>query len=416
MSSLEKTLIGTLLNHPSWVAKVDLQPHHFSDSFCKMVFTAMRAIAFEGRSADPWAVTEKVGEQELIALIELQRECPATPDNLSYWAKQIRAGYRGREMRSIIATELAKDEDADAIRARLITNLAAISDEGKSYSQDSVSLMTSVVDYLEEAHNAHKTGGIVGVPSGISGIDKNMGGFHKSDLIIVGARTSVGKTAFLLSIALNAAKSGSKVGIVSAEMSSQQIGLRFTSMIGNIDSYRLRSGDMDENEYAGVTKAAAIMKGLDIRVFDKPACSVGDVALQARAWMQSGGLDILYVDYLTRLTPDEEQQNRTREVGKMVFGLKTLAKSLDIPVVCLAQINRESDKRADKRPLMSDLRDSGEIEQEADSIMLLYRDSMHNENAPKDTAEIIIDKNRHGPCATVKATFIGETMTWKDCF
>jgi replicative DNA helicase len=195
-------------------------------------------------------------------------------------------------------------------------------------------------------------------------------------------------------------------------MPAVQLGLRMASALGDIHSTKLRACDLDDNEFARLHDAASRYARLPILIYDKPACTPADVALQARAWQLSGGLDLLFVDYLTRLSPDDRDDSRTREVGRMVQSLKTLAKALDIPVVCFAQLSRVCEQRADKRPVMSDLRDSGEIEQEADVVAFLYRDSVYNEQADPESAEILIEKNRHGPCAQILARFIPETMTW----
>lgn len=413
--TVEPIIIGTLLRHPDWIAKVSISANHFADEFCRDAFAAMRAAVSDGLAIDPITIATRMEGNPIADVMTLWKETITRPENLTDWCEKLRKASRGRELLELLTLAqrtAAEGKDPDSIRAKLITRLASLDDDSQSFDHDTTRMMTSVVDFLQEAHEAFHAGGIVGVPSGIAGIDRAMGGFHKSDLVIVGARTSVGKTAFLLSLALNAAKQGRKVGIISAEMSAQQIGLRLTSMVGSIDSYRLRSGDLSEDEFARISNATQIAKKLSIRAYDKPACTPGDTAIQARAWQIAGGLDILFVDYLTRLTPDESNDSRVREVGKMVFSLKTLAKSLDIPVVCLAQINRAADQRANKRPLLSDLRDSGEIEQEADSVLLLYRDAMHNDAANPEDAEILIEKNRHGPCGTVNARFIHSTMTW----
>ena len=191
-----------------------------------------------------------------------------------------------------------------------------------------------------------------------------------------------------------------------------QIGLRMVSLMGNIPSTKLRGCDFDDQDFSTLTAVAAQYIDTGISIYDKPACAPADIALQARAWQLSGGLDLLFVDYLTRLTPDDPTESRTREVGRMVQAMKTLAKSLNIPVVLLAQLNRSVETRSDKRPIMADLRDSGEIEQEADVVAFLYREAVYDENSDPEAAEIIIEKNRHGPCATVKCRFIAEQMRW----
>ncbi len=307
---------------------------------------------------------------------------------------------------------LEEGKNPDAVRARLITKLASLESAGKSHAHTAKQTMAEVVDYLQMAFDARQAGGLVGVTSGLTGLDKIMGGFHKSDLIVVGARPAMGKTAFMASLARAAALAGRRVGIASAEMPAVQIGLRMVSMFGGIASTKLRSCDLDEQEFARLNETASRYSQLPIEIYDKPACTPGDIAIQSRAWQLSGGLDLLMVDYLTRLNPDDSQDSRVREVGQMIQALKTLAKSLDIPVICLAQLSRQCEQRADKRPVMADLRDSGEIEQEADAVMFLYRDSVYNDSANPEEAEILVEKNRHGPCGKVMARFVAEQMLW----
>lgn len=412
----EQQVIGTLLRNPEWVAKVSISPNDFEDPICSAAFAAMRAMVAEGHTVDVYGVATRLGDGSALGdIASIWKECLSHPDNLESWCSKLRAASRGRQMASLLdlaSKTIREGKDPDAVRSRLITRLASLEDEGRSYVHNGSEVMRQVVDSLQAAFDARESGGLVGVPSGITGLDKVLGGFHKSDLIIVGARPAMGKTAFMASIARNAALAGKRVGIASAEMPAVQIGLRMVSMIGDIHSTKLRSCDLDEHEYSRLTHAATQYRELPIEIYDKPACTPGDIALQARAWQLSGGIDLLIVDYLTRLRPDEEDSSRNREVGKMVASLKTLAKTLDIPVICLAQLSRSVEQRQDKRPIMADLRDSGEIEQEADSIMFLYRDSVYNSEADPQRGEILIEKNRHGPCSSITARFIPEQMLW----
>ena len=413
----EQQVIGTLLRHPDWIAKVTITTADFTDEFLGQAFSAMRAMVASGQVVDVFGVSQRMPSQDLALadLAELWKECLSNPENLEARCESLRSATRAREMAELLrvaATTLESGKDPDAIRARLITRLASLEDDGRSFVHNSEGVMRQVVDYLQEAFDAKQTGGIVGITSGIDALDSVMGGFHKSDLVIVGGRPAMGKTGFMASLAWSAASSGKRVGIASAEMPAVQIGLRMVSMLGKIPSTKIRSCDLDEQEFSRLTSSASTYRNLPIEIYDKPACTPGDIALQARAWQLSGGLDILFVDYLTRLNPDDRDSSRTREVGQMVASLKTLAKSLNVPVVCLAQLSRECEKRSDKRPIMADLRDSGEIEQEADAVIFLYRDAVYNESAAPDSAEILLEKNRHGPCGTVHARFIPEQMFW----
>lgn len=412
----EFQIIGGLLKHPEMVARVDVSPSDFTVPLCGQAFAAMRSIIADGRLVDVFGVSERIGDDSVLGeLAALWNDCLIRPENLPGRCETLKAATRARQMGDLLTLAqqaLEAGKDADAVRARLITKLASLESAGRTYVHSAKQTMAEVVDYLQSAFDARHSGELVGVTSGLSGLDRLMGGFHKSDLIVVGARPAMGKTAFMASLARAAALSGRRVGIASAEMPAVQIGLRMVAMFGDIASTRLRSCNLDDDEFARLNDATTRYSELPIEIYDKPACTPGDIALQARAWQLSGGLDLLMVDYLTRLSPDEAKDSRVREVGQMVQSLKTLAKSLDIPVICLAQLSRQCEQRVDKRPVMADLRDSGEIEQEADSVMFLYRDSVYHDGADPEAAEILVEKNRHGPCGKVLARFVADLMLW----
>jgi replicative DNA helicase len=414
--SNELQIIGGLLRHPDQVARVDVNAADFVLPLAGQAFAAMRAITAAGGVVDVFGVAERLGGGLMVGeLATIWKECLIRPEALSQRCARLKALSRGRQTADLLKlaiTTLEDGKDPDAVRARLIAKLAGLESSGTTHTHTAKETMGLVTDYLQAAFDARQAGGLVGVPSGIRGLDTLLGGFHKSDLIVIGARPAMGKTALMGSVAHYAATQGRRVGIASAEMPAVQIGLRAVSALGDIHSTKLRACDLDENEFSRLTEAASRYATLPIAIYDKPACTPADIALQARAWQLSGGLDLLMVDYLTRLTPDDPTDSRTREVGRMVASLKTLAKSLDIPVICFAQLSRVCEQRADKRPVMSDLRDSGEIEQEADCVAFLYRDAVYNEQADPESAEILIEKNRHGPCARVMARFIPERMLW----
>jgi len=223
----------------------------------------------------------------------------------------------------------------------------------------------------------------------------------------------MGKTSCMLSCAYNAAKKGFKVGIISTEMSVVQLGTRLVSMVSGVPASTIRDSSYAEADWSKITPATGTLAGMSIFVYDKPVCSVSDIAAQAMAWKIAHGIDIIFIDYLTRLKP-EAGENRNIAVGNIATGLKTLARDMDIPVVCLAQLSRELEKRTDKLPNMGDLRDSGVIEQEADQVLMLYRESVYNNEAPEDVAQINIAKNRHGATPLLNMRFEPQTMKWCD--
>jgi replicative DNA helicase len=213
----------------------------------------------------------------------------------------------------------------------------------------------------------------------------------------------------------NVLKQGKRVAFFSTEMSVFQVMSRFASIEANIDAHKLRQANLDEQDFARITAAIGQILGFDLRVCDKPAITIGELSMQARAWAADGGLDFIAVDYLTRLHPDKAGSNQNLDVGLIVAGLKNIARNLNIPIMVLAQLNRSASQRKDKRPVMSDLRDSGIIEQEADQILMLYRPD--DDGAELDDIkdpQVIIEKNRHGSTGIVRCEFEPSTMHWRD--
>jgi replicative DNA helicase len=283
--------------------------------------------------------------------------------------------------------------------------------EGKSAVYNAKEAMSVFINRLDEIYEARDTGG-TGLKTGIATLDESMGGMHPSDMAIVGARPGVGKTAFAVSIMRNVAKQGKRVGFFSTEMSVFQVMSRFVSIESKINAHKLRQADLDELDFARITAATSAIMGFNLRICDKPAITIGELSMQARAWAADGGLDFIAVNYLTRLHPDKVGFNQNLDVGLIVTGLKNLARNLNVPVMVLAQLNRSGAQRKDKRPVMSDLRDSGIIEQEADQILMLYRPDEDSET--EFPPEIVIEKNRHGECGIVRCEFEKSTMHWRD--
>ena len=412
---LEQSIIGGLIRFPKEVTKLGLKPEHFDDTFCEMAYSSMLSSIINGRPINPLDIAREMGgdyKSNLETLKAWRNEVPSAA-MLEGWAEKIKKDHRTRMVKKILADAMGSRDDGDAIRAKIITQLASIEDDGRSYETGGKDWMGQVVEKVEEVWEAkHNGNGVVGIRTGNGRMDEVLGGFHRSDLIVMGARPKMGKTAWLMNAAKAAAMDGKRVGIASAEMPAWQLGERIVSDIANLPADAFRNGNFDERGFNALTYGTQVASELPIRIFDKPKMTVGDIAIQAKAWELSGGIDILFVDYLTRLNPDVPDKNRTREVGKMVSDLKTLARTMNIPIVCLAQLSRSLEERKDKRPMPSDLRDSGEIEQEADVIMFLYRDHVYNEDADPRSGEILIEANRHGPTGSINCTFDGQFMRW----
>jgi len=263
----------------------------------------------------------------------------------------------------------------------------------------------------------HQQGNVTGVPSGFKRLDQITTGFQPGELIIIAARPSMGKTALCLNIAMHAAKeAGKTVAVFSLEMSNEQIVQRLLSGEAKIDAHRLRSGNIRDEEWKAITAAMGTLAEVPIYIDDSAALRVSEVRSRARRLRSKSGLDMIAIDYLQLLNPSNPKANRVEVVDEFCRGLKTLAKELKIPVLALAQLNRSPESRNDKRPMLSDLRESGGIEQEADVVAFIYRDEYYNPPTPENEnlAEINIAKQRNGPTGTLMLRFDKKFTTFSD--
>jgi replicative DNA helicase len=257
--------------------------------------------------------------------------------------------------------------------------------------------------------------GITGVGSGFSKLDEMTCGFQPGDLIIVAARPSMGKTAFALCLARNAALAGNPVGFVSLEMSSEQLVMRILSFDAQVPLSSLRSGNITPDDWISLTSAAAKVSDYKVYIDDTPAQAIFDIKTRARKIFLEKGIKLLIVDYLQLLHINKKFENRHQEVSEISRSLKQLAKELSVPVIALSQLSRGVESRTDKRPLLSDLRDSGALEQDADLILFLYRDIVYNKMTMyPDMAEVIIGKQRNGPTGTVNLRYVKEYTFFDD--
>ncbi|HVX30949.1 MAG TPA: replicative DNA helicase [Nitrolancea sp.] len=258
-------------------------------------------------------------------------------------------------------------------------------------------------------------GDVVGVPTGYADMDKLTGGFQRSDLIILAARPSVGKSALQLGITHNAAvKHGKTVGIFSLEMSAEQLVQRLLSMETGVDSHRLRMGLIDDSEWDQITRAFGRLAEANVYIDDTPGISIMEVRSKARRLYAERGLDLIIIDYL-QLLSGRRTENRVQEISEISRSLKGLARELNVPVLALSQLSRAVESRTDHRPMLSDLRESGSIEQDADIVMFIYREEVYDkETEKKGLAEVIIAKHRNGPTGTVNLRFFERTARFAD--
>ena len=321
-------------------------------------------------------------------------------------------------------------------------NLYKLSEQGQSESGFQ-SFLKAVTDAVNVANAAYRRdGGLAGVSTGLNDLDKKLGGLHKSDLLILAGRPSMGKTSLATNIAFNVAKAyrhgelpgggtgavqGGVVGFYSLEMSAEQLAARVLSEAAEVPSEQIRRGDMDEGQFRRFVDAAKTLEACPLYIDDTAALPISQLAARARRLKRTHGLDVLIVDYLQLVRPASAKDSRVNEVSEITQGLKAIAKELDIPVIALSQLSRQVENRDDKRPQLSDLRESGSIEQDADVVMFVFREEYYREREkPGDhdleamakwqeimeqvhgKAEVIIGKQRHGPIGTVELSFEGQ--------
>jgi replicative DNA helicase len=306
--------------------------------------------------------------------------------------------------------------DAQQLLDEAEAKIFKIAESGNRSSQgfvDMKSLLPAVADRIDYLYQRENQGAVTGVPTGFDDLDERTSGFQPGDLIIVAGRPSMGKTAFSLNIAENVALDTKlPVAVFSMEMGATQLATRMIGSVGRLDQHRMRNGNLEDDDWVRLTTALGKLNDAPIYIDEGAGLSSFDVRARARRLhRQCGKLGLIVVDYLQLMagTSGRASENRATEISEISRSLKSLAKELDVPVVALSQLNRSVEQRPDKRPVMSDLRESGAIEQDADLILFIYRDEVYNpDSEDKGTAEIIIAKQRNGPIGRVRLTFLGQ--------
>ena len=354
----------------------------------------------------------------LVYLNQLAQETPSA-GNVRRYAEIVRDRAT---LRRLIATS---DEISDAalnpqgretrqLLDEAESKIFQISEQGSRGAAGFVSiqqLVTQVLERVDELYNRQDDSGITGVPSGFADLDRMTSGLQPGDLVIVAGRPSMGKTAVSLNIGEHVAlDQGLPVAVFSMEMGGTQLAMRMLCSVGRIDQQRMRAGRLTEDDWPRLTNAMKRMEDAPLFIDETPALNALELRARARRLARTNGrMGLIIVDYLQLMSASSAGENRATEISEISRSLKALAKELACPVIALSQLNRSLEQRPNKRPVMSDLRESGAIEQDADVILFVYRDEVYNpDSADKGTAEIIIGKQRNGPIGTVRLTFIGQ--------
>jgi replicative DNA helicase len=421
----EQSLLGGLmLDNGTWDRIADLVVER--DLYRRehrLIFRAIAKLAEDDQPFDVVTLAETLDRTDqldaaggLAYLGTLVNETPSAA-NIKAYAKIVRQTSVLRQMIGAgtdIADSAYNPGGRDAAELldeaeRRVFEIAEQEQRGGGGFQPIKSLLTRAVERIDELY--HRDEPITGLATGFSDFDMMTSGLQSSDLIIVAGRPSMGKTSFAMNMAEHAAiQTKRPVAVFSMEMPGDSLAMRMMSSLGRIDQHRVRTGRLEEDEWPRLTSAVNILSTAALFIDDTPALSPTELRARARRLKrEQGDLGLIVVDYLQLMQVPGNSENRATEISAISRSLKALAKELSVPVVALSQLNRSLEQRPNKRPVMSDLRESGAIEQDADLIVFIYRDEVYNqESKEKGVAEIIIGKQRNGPIGTIKLTFLGK--------
>ncbi len=418
----EQAVLGAIFLEPEslLVASEILTPEDFYRVSHQKIFACMLSLNEEGKAVDIVTVTDELQAENQLEnvggisyLTELAGAVP-TAANIEYYARIVAEKSLLRRLIKT-ATDIARDgyereDDVESLLAEAERKILEVSNRNRTGDFQNIrDVLVKTYDYIELLHSRKDE--VTGIPTGFYELDRMTAGFQKNDLIIVAARPSVGKTAFALNIATNVAtKTDQNVAIFSLEMGAEQLVMRMLSSVGNINSQNLRTGNLTDEDWKKLTMAMGTLSNSGIFIDDTPGIRVADIRAKCRRLKQEHGLGMVIIDYLQLIQGNRRNvENRQQEVSEISRSLKELARELEVPVIALSQLSRSVEQRQDKRPMMSDIRESGSIEQDADIVAFLYRDDYYDkETENKNIIEIIIAKQRNGPTGTIQLAFAKE--------
>ena len=418
----QAVLGGLMLSTEAWDKVADrITEQDFYRRDHALIFRAIGELSNKSMPAD--AVTlgewfEAQGIAELVGgsryILELANTTPSAA-NIAAYADIVREKSVLRQLIDA-GTEIAGDafvpegRSSHELLETAEQKVFRIAEAGARGRKGFVSMGAAVKEAFQQLqHRYENRGAVTGLATGLRDFDEMTAGLQPSDLIILAARPSMGKTALALNMAEYAAIKGKKaVAVFSMEMSASQLAFRLISSLGRINQQHLRTGELEDADWPRVTSAIQLLKDAKIFIDDTPALSPGELRARARRLKREHDLGLIVIDYLQLMAVPGTRENRATEISEISRSLKALAKELNVPVIALSQLNRSLEQRQDKRPVMADLRESGAIEQDADVIVFIYRDDYYNKESPdKGLAEVIIGKQRNGPTGTCKLTFLG---------
>ena len=420
----QSVLGGLMLDNNAWdiVSEIVLDQHFYTGGH-RMMYRTMQKLIDQGRPIDVVTLSEELdrtGELEraggLAYLVELAQNTPST-SNIRAYSEIVRDRALLRQMISVSneisdAAFFTEGRAADEVLNEAEQKIFQITEDRPNQSGPlSVNpLLKAAVERID--HLFENGDALTGLTTGFDDLDESTGGLQSADLVIVAARPSMGKTTFAMNLVENALMGSDKpILVFSLEMPATQLMTRMLSSLGRINQTRVRNGQLEDDDWPKLTAAVNMLKNKPLYIDDQPGISPNEMRTRARRIVREHGeIGMIMVDYLQLMQiKTGKSEGRTAEISEISRALKALAKEMDCPVVALSQLNRALEQRPNKRPVNSDLRESGAIEQDADVIMFIYRDEVYNEDSPeKGVAEIIIGKQRNGPIGTTRLAFIGK--------
>lgn len=420
----QSVLGGLLLDNQSWDKIADiLTSEDFYRRDHRLIFQSISELIERLQPCDVITLSEWLKSKELLDeigglayLTNLARNTP-TAANIKAYAEVVRERSVLRQLIRVgsdIADSAYQTEGRNSMELldeaeRRVFEIAEQGARGHRNFVNIKDLLGRVVERID--HLFEQDSPITGLPSGFADFDELTSGLQPADLVIAAGRPSMGKTSFAMNIAEQVAiKRRVPVAIFSMEMPGEQLAMRMMSSLGHIDQHRIRTGRLEDDDWPRLTSAVSLLTDAPLFIDDTPALSPAELRARARRLMrEQNGLGLILIDYLQLMQVPGHRENRATEISEISRNLKAVAKELNIPVLALSQLNRSLEQRPNKRPVMSDLRESGAIEQDADVIVFIYRDEVYNQDSPdKGTAEIIVSKQRNGPIGTVRLAFRGQ--------
>ncbi|MGP1617864.1 replicative DNA helicase [Peptostreptococcus stomatis] len=424
----EQCVIGSIIVEEQTLVPVAeiLDREDFYIDAHKVIYDSMIELGNERKPIDMITLTNMLKEKGYLDqvggvtyLTSITNMIPTT-SNVKVYAEIVKKNSTLRKLikasNDIISMGYEASDSLDDILNVAEKKIFDISQDRMSQDFKPISeVLTSVTAMIEEVYS--KGSDITGLDTGFIDLNKKLGGFHKSDLILIAARPGMGKTAFALNLVANAAiRSKSSVAVFSLEMSKEQLVQRLLSSQSNVALNNISKGKIADDEWKKLTDAMTVLSSSKIFIDDTPGIKVSEIRSKCRKLKMEKGLDMIMIDYLQLMEADGRADNRQQEVSKISRSLKILAKEMNCPVIALSQLSRNTESGKDHMPKLSDLRDSGAIEQDADIVMFIYRDEYYTkmETKKKDLAEIIIAKNRHGEISNIELVWIGKIQKFSN--